>query len=70
MNKVNKMSMGLKIASRQSLMVILKFKIVPADPEPEGEGDEIHVWSVQKRYKLKYWVTTIWGWVKFLFWHH
>ena len=34
-------------------------KIVPADPEPEDEGDAICVQSVQNRYEPNYLDTTI-----------
>ena len=37
---------------------------VLTDPEPKGEGDAIHVHIVQTEYQPKYWVKTIWGWVK------
>ena len=38
-------------------------------PKPAGEDDAIHVQCVQTVEKPNYWVKTIWGWVKYLYWH-
>ena len=46
-----------------------KTAIVPTDPEPEGKGDAICVQYVWNGYEPDYWATTIWVWVKSLFWY-
>ena len=46
-----------------------KTEVLSTDPEPIGEGDAICIQYVQTGFKPNYWVKTIWGWVKALYWH-
>ena len=43
-------------------------EVVSTDPKPVGEGDAISVQCVETDEKLNYWVKTVWGWVKSLYW--
>ena len=47
----------------------LEIAVVLTDPEHVGEGDAILLQYMQTVYELNYWVNTIWGWVKYPFWH-
>ena len=44
-------------------------QVVLTDPEPKCKGDAIYVQCVQTVHELNYWINTIWGWAKSLFWH-
>ena len=44
-------------------------EVVSPDPEPMDKGDAIYVQCVQTAEKPHYWVKTILGWVKSLYWH-
>ena len=48
---------------------VLEIEAVLTDSEPKSEDDAIHIKCVQTKYKLIYWVKTIWGRVKSLYWN-
>ena len=40
-----------------------KTEVESTDAEPKDEGNAIHVQCVQTKYRLNYWIKTIWGWI-------
>ena len=60
---------GDQIASRQSLMMVrLRLKLCQQILDLRVKVMQ-SMYSVYKLYEQKYWVNTIWGWVKCPFWH-